>query len=81
MKKITILETRVEDTWLSGSKSRCSISSRKVVLLNDGKKRGRRRLGAIFKSICKVALKTVEVIIAIGALAELALLIIAWLGW
>jgi hypothetical protein len=81
MKKITILETRVQGTWLSGSKSRCSISSRKVVLLNDGKKRSRRRLGAIFKSIVKVALKTIDVIIALGALAELVLLILGWLGW
>ena len=81
MTKITIREKRVQGTWLSGSKSRCSISSRKVVLLNDGKKRSRRRLGAIFKSIVKVALKTIDVIIALGALAELVLLILGWLGW
>ena len=81
MTKIIIHETRVQSTWLSGSKSRCSISSRKVVLLNDGKKRSRRKLGALFKSIVKVALKTVDVIIALGALAELALLIAGWLGW
>ncbi len=81
MTRLIIREKRVQGTWLSGSKSRCSISSRIVVLLNDGKKRSRRRLGAIFKSICKVALKAVEVIIALGALAELALLIIGWLGW
>ena len=81
MTKIIIREKRVQGTWLSGSKSRCSISSRKVILLNDGKKRSRRRLGAIFKSIAKVALKTVDVIIALGALAELALLFLGWLGW
>lgn len=75
MTKIVIHETRVQGTWISGSRNRCSISNRKVVLLNDGKKRSRRRLGAIFKSIGKVVLKIVEVILAITTLAEFALLI------
>lgn len=81
MKKIIFHETQVQGTWLSGSKSRCSISSREVVLLNDGKKRSRRKLGAIFKSIGKVALKVVEVILALATLAEFISLIMNWLGW
>ena len=81
MTKLIIRETRVHGTWFSGSKSRCSISSKKVVLLNDGKKRSRRRLGAIFKSIGKVVLNTVKVIIALGAIAKLALFVLRWLGW
>lgn len=75
MYKLFIRETRVQGTWLYGVRNRCSISNRKVVLLNVGKKRSRRRLGAIFKSIGKVVLKIVEVILAITTLAEFALLI------
>lgn len=75
MRKIIFRETRVQGTWLSGSKSRCSISSTEKVLLIDGKKRSRKRLGAIFKSIGKVLKTVAKVIIAIGAIAELALAI------
>lgn len=78
MHKLIIHETRVQGTWLSGSKSRCSISSRDVVLSNDGKKKRRRRLCPIFKSVGKVILK---IIVAIGAIAELALLVVNWLCW
>ena len=81
MKKIIFHEIWVQGTWLSGSKSRCSISSRDVVLSNDGKKRSRRRLGTIFKSISKVILKIIEVILALGAIAKLALFVFEWLGW
>ena len=81
MKKIIFHETRVQGTWRSGSKSRCSISSREVVLLNDGKKRSRRRLGTIFKSIGKAVLNIAKVIIAFGTIAKLTLFIINWLGW
>lgn len=66
---------------LHGSESRCSISSRRVVLFNNGKKRGRRRLGPIFKSLWKMFRKCVEFILALGFIAKLALLILSWLGW
>ena len=81
MKKIIYCEKRVRRTWLSGSKSRCSISSRKVVLLNDGKKRSRKRLGAIFRKIGKVVLGIIEVILALGTLADFALFIWNRYGW
>ncbi len=66
---------------LLGSESRCSISSRRVVLLNNGKKRGRRRIGPIFKSFWKMFRKCVEFILALGFIAKLALLVLSWLGW
>ena len=66
---------------LPGSKSRCSISSRRVVLLLNGKKRGRKRLGAIFKSIGKVVLKVIDLVLLFGPLFELTLIIAKWLGW
>lgn len=81
MRKIIFHEMRVQGTWLSGSKSRCSISSREVVLLNDGKKRSRKRLGTIFKSIGKWVLKIMEFILALGTIVEFALFIKNWLGW
>ena len=81
MTKITIREKRVQGTWLSGSKSRCSISSRERVLLIDGKKRRRSKIGAIFKRVGKVLLKTIEVVIALSPFVELALIILNWLGW
>ena len=61
---------------LQGSKSRCSISNRSFVLLNDGKKRSRKRLGRTFESIGKVLKTIVEVIIALGTIAELTLFIL-----
>lgn len=61
---------------LHGSKSRCFISNRNFVLLNDGKKKGRKRLGKIFKSIGKVLKTIAEVIIALGTIAELTLFIL-----
>lgn len=66
---------------LLGSESRCSISSRRVVLLNNGKKKGRKRFGAIFKSLWKTFRKCVELVLALGFIAKLALLILSWLGW
>jgi hypothetical protein len=66
---------------LLGSGSRCSISSRRVVLLNNGKKKGRKRFGAIFKSLWKTFRKCVELVLALGFIAKLALLILSWLGW
>ncbi len=81
MKKIIYREKRVQRTRLSGSKSRCSISSRKTVLLNDGKKRSRTRLGTIFRRIGKVVLTIIEVILALGTLADLTLFIWNRYGW
>lgn len=66
---------------LLGSESRCSISSRRVVLLNNGKKKGRKRFGAIFKSLWKTFRKCVELVLALGFIAKLALLVLSWLGW
>ena len=69
-------EEQRQGFWLLGSKSRCSISSRRVVLLINGKKRDRKRLGAIFKSIGKLLKAITKVIIALGTIAELTLLIL-----
>ena len=66
---------------LLGSESRCSISSRRVVLLFNGKKRGRKRLGVIFKSIGKFVLKVIDLVLLFGPLFELTLIIVKWLGW
>ncbi len=66
---------------LHGSESRCSISSKRVVLLLNGKKRGRKRLGAIFKSIGKFVLKVIDLVLLFGPLFELTLIIAKWLGW
>ena len=81
MTKLIIREKRVQGTWLSGSKSRCSISSREVVLLNDDKKRCRRSLGMIFKKVGMVLFTIVEVILAMGAIAELTLFVLKNLSW
>ncbi len=74
-------ETRIQGIWLSISRNRCSITRWTLVLLKDGKKRGRQRLGAIFKSIGKVLFKTVEVIVALSPFIELALIILNYIGW
>lgn len=75
MKKIIFHETRVQGTWLSGSKSRCSISSRDIVLLDDDNKKSRKRLGAIFRSIGKIILRIIDFIRALGTFADLVLFI------
>lgn len=72
---------RILVIWLSVSWNRCSISSLMVVLLQGEKKRGRRRLGTIFKSYGKGLLKTVEVIVALSTFVELALKIMNWINW
>ena len=54
MTKIIIREKRVQGTWRSGSKSRCSISRTKRVLSIDEKKKMHPKIGAIFKQIWKV---------------------------
>lgn len=76
MVKLKFREMRVQGTWLSGRKGRWSYSSKEVVLLNDGKKRNRRRLGTIFKSIRKVAKWIIGIVLALGYIAKLALFII-----
>ena len=75
MFKIHFREMRVQGTWLSNSKNRWSYTSREVVLLNDGKKRSRRRLGAIFKSICKVGKLVIDVVLSVVDISKLALLL------
>ena len=72
---------RILGIWLSISRNRCSISSLEVVLIQSGKKTRRRRLGAIFKSIGKVLLKAIELIVALSPFVELILVIKNWLGW
>lgn len=76
MKNIKYREMRVQGTWLSDRKGRWSYSSKEVVLLNSGKKRNRRRLGTIFKSVCKVAKWIIRFVLALGYIAKLALFII-----
>ena len=63
-------EMRVQGTWLSGFKGRWSYISREVVLSNDGKKRSRRRLDAIFKGFGK-ALKWIMKYIIVRVIAKL----------
>lgn len=76
MVKLKFREMRVQGTWHSGRKGRWSYSSKEVVLLNDGKKRNRRRLGSIFKSVCKVVKWILGIVLALGYIAKLALFII-----
>lgn len=78
---IIIREKRVQGTWLSGSKSRCSISSIERVLLIDGKKRRRSKIGAIFKKIWKGILIMVEIVLALDSLLDFASVIMNWLAW
>ena len=70
MVKIKFREMRVQCTWLSGLKGRWSYISREVVLSNEGKKRSRRRLDAIFKSIGR-ALKWIMKYVIVRVLAKL----------
>ena len=81
MRKNLFRETRIQGIWLSISGNRCSITRWTLVLLKDGKKIGRQRLGAIFKSIGKVLLKTVKVIVALSPFIELALIILNYGRW
>lgn len=81
MKKFKYREMRVQGTWLSGSKGRWSYTSREVVLFNDGKKGSRWRLGAIFKSIRKVAKSIVDFVLALGNISKLALFLMNKFNW
>lgn len=81
MHKIVFRETRVQGTWRSDSKSRCSISStEKVVEIEEKKKKKKKRLkiGAIFKSIDKWIVKAADVIVAIGSIAGLITFILSF---
>ena len=68
-------------SWLSGSKSRCSISSSERVLLIDGKKRRRSKIGAIFKKIWRGIIIMVEIVLALDSLLDFASVIMNWLAW
>ena len=80
MHKIVFRETRVQGTWRSGSKSRCSITStEKVVEIEEKKKKKKRlKIGAIFKSIDKWIVKAADVIVAIGSIAGLITFILSF---
>lgn len=82
MKKIIFYHEELKLGFrLPGSKSRCSISSRSIVLLNDGKKKCRKRLGAIFKSIGKWVLRLMDFILALSTIIGFTLLVKNYLGW
>lgn len=72
---------RIQGVRLSISRNRCSITRWKLVLFNNVKKRRRSKIGAIFKRVGKVLLKTIEVVVAVSPFVELALIILNWLGW
>jgi hypothetical protein len=76
MRKIIFREMRVQGTWLSGSKSHCSISRTERVLLVDEKKKKHPKIGAIFKKNWEVTQKVIEVILSIATLIEFALLLL-----
>lgn len=81
MRQFKFHEMRVQGTWLSGSKGRWSYTSREVVLLNNGKKRGRRRLGTFFKSIGKVVKSVIDFVLALGNISKLALFFMNKFNW
>ena len=80
-KKIVYHEEQKLGFEFHGSKSRCSISSKRFVLLDNGKKKGRKRLGTIFKSLGKWVLKIMDFILILGTIIEFALLIKNYFGW
>lgn len=81
MRNFIFHETRVQGTWFSGSKSHCSISSREVVLLNDGKKKRHSKIGAIFKNIGRLLFK-LFIAVSSGLIVEILVSFIrAFLGW
>ncbi len=72
---------RIQGVRLSISRNRCSITRWKLVLFNNVKKRRRSKIGAIFKRIGKVLLKTIEFVVALSPFVKLALVFLNWLGW
>jgi len=81
MRNFIFRKSQVTISWLSGSKSRCSISSSERVLLIDGKKRRRSKIGAIFKKIWKGILIVIELVLALDSLLDFASVILNWLAW
>ena len=81
MRNFIFHSKRVQGAWHRiGSKSRCSYISVEEVLLFDGKKRKRLKLGALFKKIGKWALKVIKIILALGAISDFVSLILSLLG-
>ena len=81
MRNFIFRKSQVKISWLSGSKSRCSISSSERVLLIDGKKRRRSKIGAIFKKIWRGIIIMVEIVLALDSLLDFASVIMNWLAW
>lgn len=75
MKKIIFHETRVQGTWLSGSKSRCSISRTERVLSIDEKKNKHPKIGAIFKQIWKVIKLVMAFTVSLATILKFASLV------
>ena len=76
MKKFIFQEMRVQGTWLSGSKSHCSISRTERVLYVDEKKKKHPKIGAIFKKIWAITKFVIELILAMATLIEFASLLL-----
>lgn len=81
MKKIILHQVRVQETHHSGSESRCFISRKTVVLLNDGKWKRRKIIRRFFEIVWKVLKTSVDIILALGSISELAIIFKAWFGW
>lgn len=82
MSKLDIYhQGRKLDFKLHGSKSRCSFSSRRVVLSNNGKKSVFKRLKHAFKTIGKWLQKLWAFILALSKIIDIALFIKNYFGW
>ena len=81
MLKKTVREKRIKFFRLSISRNRCSISSVEVVLLKNGKKRKRSKIGAIFKKIWKGILTLINLISALDAFLDFTSFIANWFNW
>ena len=74
-------EKRIRFFRLSISRNRCSISSVEVVLLKNGKKRKRSKIGAIFKKIWKGIRTLIELFLALDTLLDFTSFISNWFNW
>lgn len=72
MAKIIIREKRVQGTWHSGSKSRCSITRTERVLSIDEKKKVHPKIGAIFKQIWKVVKLVMAFTVSLATILKFA---------
>lgn len=81
MKRFVFRKTKIRGIWSSGSKSRCSISSTERVLLIDGKKKTRPKIGAFFEKIWTSVLSIVNIVTTLDTFKDFALIIMTWLGW